>query len=76
MKISVCIPAYKNADFLRRCLDSLVSQSFTGFEVILSDDSPDDSVATIAEAYKKDLQIIYFKNDPSLGTPANWNFAM
>ncbi|MBC7935701.1 MAG: glycosyltransferase, partial [Rhizobacter sp.] len=47
-----------------------------GFEVILSDDSPDDSVATIAEAYKKDLQIIYFKNDPSLGTPANWNFAM
>lgn len=76
MKISVCIPAYKNGDFLKRCLDSLISQRFTDFEVILSDDSPDDSVQQIAEEYKKDLSIVYFKNDPSLGTPANWNFAM
>lgn len=76
MKISVCIPAYKNADFLRRCLDSLVTQSFRDFELILSDDSPDDSVAQIAEVYKDDLEIIYLKNNPSLGTPANWNFAM
>lgn len=76
MKISVCIPAYKNADFLRRCLDSLVTQTFTDFEVILSDDSPDDSVAKIAEVYKDVLQVVYYKHDPSLGTPANWNFAM
>lgn len=76
VKISVCIPAYKNADFLRRCLDSLVTQSFRDFELVLSDDSPDDSVARIAEEYKDDLQIIYLKNNPSLGTPANWNFAM
>jgi len=76
VKISVCIPAYKNADFLRRCLDSLASQSFTDFEVILSDDSPDDSVATIAEAFENDLQILYLKNNPALGTPANWNYAM
>lgn len=61
---------------MKRCLDSLVSQSFTGFEVILSDDSPDDSVQQIAEEYKTDLSVVYFKNDPSLGTPANWNFAM
>jgi len=76
VKISVCIPAYKNADFLRRCLDSLVTQSFRDFELILSDDSPDESVARIAKEYEDELQIVYFKNDPSLGTPANWNFAM
>lgn len=76
MKISVCIPAYKNADFLRRCLDSLVSQTFSDFELILSDDSPDESVAQIAATYKDKLSIVYLKNDPSLGTPANWNFAM
>jgi glycosyltransferase involved in cell wall biosynthesis len=76
MKISVCIPAYKNAAFLKRNLDALAHQSFTDFEVVLSDDSPDNSVAEIAEAYKDRLEIIYLKNDPSRGTPANWNFAM
>lgn len=76
MKISVCIPAYKNADFLQRCLNSLVSQHFKEVEVILSDDSPDDSVAEIAAAYKDRLHIIYHKNQPALGTPANWNHAM
>lgn len=76
MKISVCIPAYKNAEFLRRCLDSLTTQSFRDFEVILSDDSPDDSVFEIAEEYKTMFPLLYLRNDPSLGTPANWNFAM
>lgn len=76
MKISVCIPAYKNADFLRRCLDALATQSFKDFEVILSDDSPDESVFEIAEEYKEVLPIVYLRNKPSLGTPANWNFAM
>ncbi len=76
MKISVCIPAYKNAAFLRRNLDALVNQTFRDFEVILSDDSPDESVAEIAAAYENRLNIIYLKNTPAKGTPANWNFAM
>ena len=76
MEISVCIPAYKNAEFLDRNLNALANQDFKDFEVILSDDSPDDSVASVAEEYKNKLNIRYFKNSPSLGTPANWNFAM
>ncbi len=76
MKISVCIPAYKNAAFLRRNLDALVSQTFTDFEVVLSDDSPDDSLATIAREYGHRLKILYLKNEPAKGTPANWNYAM
>jgi glycosyltransferase involved in cell wall biosynthesis len=75
-KISVCIPAYKNAAFLKRSLDALVSQTFKAVEVILSDDSPDDSVLQIAEEYKPRLNIIYIKNNPAKGTPANWNFTM
>ena len=76
MKISVCIPAYKNADYLKRNLDALVFQTFTDFEVILSDDSPDESVAEIARAYQDKLNLVYLKNKPAKGTPANWNFAM
>ena len=42
--ISICIPAYKNTSFLKRLLESLLQQTYTHFEVILSDDSPDDTV--------------------------------
>lgn len=76
MKISVCIPAYKNAEFLDRNLNALVHQYLKDFEVILSDDSPDDSVAEIAKEYEGLLNLRYFKHTPALGTPANWNFAM
>jgi glycosyltransferase involved in cell wall biosynthesis len=76
MKISVCIPAYKNAGFLKRCLDSLTTQTFKEVEVIISDDSPDDSVQQIAEQFKDILKLHYIKNEPSKGTPANWNYAL
>lgn len=74
--ISICIPAYKRVQYLRRLLDSIVVQTFRDFEIILSDDSDDDSVKNLGESYTDRLTIRYFKNKPSLGTPANWNFAI
>lgn len=76
MKISVCIPAYKNAAFLRRNLDALVGQTYKDFEVVVSDDSPDESVAEIVAVYQPLLNIVYLKNSPAKGSPANWNFAI
>lgn len=74
--ISICIPAYQRVHYLRRLLNSLVDQLFTDFEVVISDDSKDDSVLHLVEEYKDRLAIVYFHNTPSLGTPANWNFAI
>ncbi len=70
--ISICIPAYKNTAFLQRLLDSITIQSFTDFEVVITDDSPDDAVELLVQEYKQ-LPIIYHKNMPALGSPANWN---
>lgn len=70
--ISVCIPAYKRTDFLKRLLDSLLVQSFKNFEVIITDDSPGDDVQKLVKLYAS-LNIVYFKNSPVLGTPENWN---
>lgn len=71
--ISVCIPAYKSIDYLKRLLDSISVQNFTGFEVIVSDDSDDDSVKLLLSQYQGKFPLRYFKNDKPLGTPANWN---
>ncbi len=74
--ISICIPAYKRIDYLQRLLDSIAIQTYRDFEVIVSDDSDDDSVKKLLESYKNKFPLQYFQNFPALGTPANWNYAI
>lgn len=71
--ISICIPAYKRIEFLQRLLNSIASQNFRDFEVVLTDDSPDNSVRELCKQYAGRMSLRYFKNDPVLGTPENWN---
>lgn len=74
--ISICIPAYKRIADLKRLLDSIAIQSYKSFEVVITDDSPDDSVKEICLNYVNIFNIIYYKNNISLGTPENWNEAI
>lgn len=74
--ISICIPAYKNTSYLKRLLDSIAIQTFTDYEVIITDDSPDDSVRRFVAEYTSIPNLTYFKNPIALGTPENWNEAM
>ena len=74
--ISVCIPAYKRTQYVKRLLQSLSEQTYPNFEVILSDDSDDDSVEILAKEFESLLNLHYYKNEKALGTPANWNFAI
>ncbi|MFT3903300.1 MAG: glycosyltransferase [Niabella sp.] len=75
--ISICIPAYQRPQYLKRLLDSIRVQSFTNFEVIITDDSPDDSVYQLFNAYAGIIPTLYYhKNPRPLGTPANWNAAI
>ena len=53
MLISVIIPVYNAAAFLRRCVDSLLAQTFRNFEIILVDDGSTDSSANICDEYVK-----------------------
>lgn len=76
-KISVCIPAFKRIEFLQRVLESLAIQTFRDFEVIVTDDSPDQCVEELVSAFENRLpKLIYYRNESPLGTPANWNKAI
>ncbi|GHT97316.1 hypothetical protein FACS1894142_1570 [Spirochaetia bacterium] len=56
--ISVIIPVYKVEQYLRRCLDSVLAQTFTGYECILVDDGTLDNAGKIAdECAEKDKRI-------------------
>ncbi|MBS1935656.1 MAG: glycosyltransferase family 2 protein [Bacteroidetes bacterium] len=71
--ISICIPAYKRTEFLKRLLDSVAIQTFKNFEVIVTDDSPGNEVENLCNFYKENFSIFYYRNTQQLGTPENWN---
>lgn len=72
-RVSICIPAYQNNDGVVRLLDSLKQQTFQDYEVIVSDDSPDDRLCEIVKKYPKTC---YYHNKVRLGATANWNAAV
>lgn len=76
MFISICIPTYNSGRKLERLLDSIKAQSFTDYEIIVSDDSNNDDVKQIIGLKYPELGIRYYHNSPALGTPANWNNAV
>src|SRR5438128_12549487 len=71
--ISICIPAYKRTVELKRLFNSIVIQTFKDFEIVITDDSPEESVAILCNEYRSKLPIAYYKNKIRLGSPANFN---
>lgn len=50
-QISVIVPVYKVEPYLRRCVDSILGQTFTDFELILVDDGSPDGCPAICDEY-------------------------
>ncbi len=76
MKVSICIPAYKQVEFLRETLRSVEAQDFTDYEIIVTDDSPDESVYELLSEFSFGQKLRYERNSPALGSPQNWNKAL
>lgn len=74
--VSICIPAYRQVNSLKQALSSIQEQSFEDYEVIISDDSPDDSVEKLLPSFDFGSRLSYYRNDVALGSPENWNAAV
>ncbi|MFB5627571.1 MAG: glycosyltransferase [Nitrosarchaeum sp.] len=58
-KVSIILPARNEEKFIGKCLDSLIQQDYTNYEVIVIDDSSDDATSKIISEYaKKNSKII------------------
>ena len=61
MEISVIVPVYKTENFLDICLDSLINQTFSDFEIIcINDGSPDNCINILRQYSKLDKRIKVF----------------
>jgi len=64
MQVSIVIPMYNEERYLPRCIDSLLKQSFSDFEVIFIDDgSKDKSLKIVSDYSKKDKRIKFLKQN-------------
>jgi glycosyltransferase involved in cell wall biosynthesis len=73
-KLSIGLPVYNGEKFLKSALDSLLSQTFADFELIISDNASTDQTEAICRAYAaQDQRIRYYRNQINLGCARNFN---
>ena len=72
-KISVIVPVYNVEQYLPRCIDSILAQTFTDFEVLLIDDGSTDESGKICDEYaKKDSRIrVFHKKNGGVSSARN-----
>lgn len=62
--ISIIIPVYSAEKYLRQCLDSIINQTYTNFEVLLVNDGSTDSSGMICQEYvENDSRFRYFEKE-------------
>ena len=74
MKYSITIPAYKST-FLKECIDSILNQTFSDFELIILNDASPEPIEEIVDQYD-DKRIHYYRNEKNVGAidvVDNWN---
>ena len=72
IKVSICIPSYNNPSGMRRLLDSIASQNYRDFEVIVSDNSDNNFTKEITDNYSRSLPLHYYHTSKGNST-VNWN---
>jgi|SRR5579875_2770040 len=70
--VSFIVPCYNLAHYLSECIQSILSQTYTNFEVLIMDDCSPDDTRYIATSFC-DPRIVYIRNQENLGHLANYN---
>lgn len=65
-KVSVVIPAYNTAKFIKNTLNSVISQTYSNLEIIVIDDASTDDTLNVIKSFK-DKRIVLLKNKVNLG---------
>jgi glycosyltransferase involved in cell wall biosynthesis len=74
--ISVLIPLYNGEKFIAQAIESVLSQTYTDFELIIVDNCSTDRSVAIARNYESDKRVKIFQNNENIGAVRNWNQCM
>ena len=72
-RLSIGLPVFNGADYLEEALRSILAQTFTDFELVISDNASTDGTEDICRAYAmKDRRVKYHRNPKNIGATQNW----
>ena len=75
--VSILMTAYNREEYIGEAIESVLSNSYQNFELIIVDDGSKDSTMTIAQSYEStDKRVKVFQNEKNLGDYANRNKAV
>ena len=76
-KLSIGMPIFNGELFIHQAIKSILAQTFTNFELIISDNASTDSTREICEKFaKQDNRIRYFRQESNIGIHKNFNFVL
>lgn len=76
-KVDILLATYNGEQYLREQLNSILSQSYSNFRLLISDDlSTDGTREILAEYVEKDKRIIIFNQEKNLGVVKNFEFLL
>jgi len=74
--VTVAIPTYNSGErFLSDAIDSVLAQSFTNFELLISDNCSPDNTSDVVAEYQ-DPRIRYVRHETNIGANANFNYCL
>ena len=73
--ITIVIPTYNRADYLREAIDSVLSQTYQDFELLICDNASTDNTPVLIKNYN-DSRIKYYRHQTNIGMQQNWRFAL
>jgi glycosyltransferase involved in cell wall biosynthesis len=75
-RVSLGMPVYNGERYLERTFDSVLAQTYTDFELVISDNGSSDRTQEICERYAKmDPRVRYHRNSKNIGIAPNFNRA-
>lgn len=66
IELSICIPTYNRAEYLKRCLDSIFGYGDNDIEIIVQDNDSPDATAEVVKSFS-DPRLKYFRNERNIG---------
>ncbi|MEO1346882.1 MAG: glycosyltransferase family A protein, partial [Pseudomonadota bacterium] len=73
-RVTIGVPVYNGDAYLAEALDSILNQTFTDFEVIISDNASTDGTEQICRDYAaRDDRVRYIRQEKNLGAAPNFN---
>lgn len=73
--ISIVVPVYNTEEYLKKCIDSILNQTYKNFEIIIINDCSKGNADEIIKSYK-DKRIKYIKNKTNMGIGYNRNLGI